>query len=172
MKTLVLISVMGSLAAGGIGAGAWYYSGAEQRAKDHAAIEAKASKLARYKREEEPHRLTVVGHVFPLIHGRRNSSVPVMVKLVVSGSKGLKAVCRRMPYVKEAVVRTLSPSGAAATDSAGRLDLARYEPRLQRAINAAVAANAVKSLHAVMLAAGGGVGSRMTSKMCQEALKS
>ncbi len=172
MKNLLLVSAVGFVGLAGVGVGAWYYTGSDQRAKAQAEAAARATEAERFRREEEPHRLTLVSHVFPIVNGRRMSSVPVMVKLVVSGSNGLKAVCARMPHVKEAVLRTFSLSGPTATDGSGRIDLAGYESRLRQAINQAVPTKSIKSLNAVMLnSAGAGMGMRATAEMCENAFK-
>jgi len=154
-NALVTVAIT-CLAVAGTSAGGWYYIDSDSRTRSEPAAKEKAAKVARHKREVEPHRLTVIGYVFPLVNGQRTNSIPVMIKLEVSGSDGLRAVCGRLPHVKEAVLRTLSSGGGMATDGAGRLDLAKIEPHLRQAINRATQGNIVKSLHAVMLSSGGG----------------
>lgn len=176
MKNLLLVSVVGFVGLTGVGVGAWYYTGgnqSDQRAKAQAEASARAAEAERFRREEEPHRLTLLSHAFPTVNGRRTSSVPVMVKLVVSGSNGLKAVCARLPHVREAVLRAFSHRGPAASDGSGRIDLAAYESGLRQAINQTVPAKFVKSLDAVMLnSAGSGMATRATAEMCENAFKS
>ncbi len=169
-KVLTLAAV-GCLAVAGVSIGTWYFFGSEAQLVAQAAA-AKAAKEARYKREEEPYRLTVLSHVISSVNGRPASSIPVMIKMVVLGSRGLMTVCGRMPHVREAVLRTLSPKGAAITDASGRLDLAMFEPRLHNAVKAAISADVVKSVNAVMLgSANGTTGANVTKELCQEALK-
>ncbi len=167
-KALV-VSAIGCLAVAGTSIGSWYYVDSSSRARSQPVAETKAAKLARYRLEEEPHRLTLVSHVFPIMNGRRSSSVPVMVKLVLSGTKGLRAVCARLPHIKEAVLSALSPSSNMATDGGRRLDLARMERQLRQAINKVIQENSVKSLHAVMISAGGVMGGAQAE--CKAALK-
>jgi flagellar basal body-associated protein FliL len=170
MKNLLLVGAVGVVVMTGVGAGAWYYTGIDQRAKVHAEAVSKTAEAERFRREEEPHRLTLVSHVSPTVNGRRMSSVPVMVKLVVLGSNGLKAVCARMPHVKEAVLRTFSRGGA--SDGSGRIDLAGYESSLRQAIDQTVPGKSIKSLNAFMLnTAGVGVGMRATAQKCENAFK-
>lgn len=173
VKNFLLMSSVGFMGLTAVSVGTWYYSGGEQRAAEQAIAVAKAAEVEQYKRDKEPHRLVLIGYVYPVVKGRQSNSVPVMVKMVVEGSKRLKALCGRMPHVKEAVLRTFSPNGIAAVDESGRLDLAKYEPYLQRAINEAVTVNAVGSLSAVPLnAAAGGLGPRGTLAKCREVLRS
>lgn len=166
-NALVAVAI-GCLALAGTSIGGWYYIDSASRARPPSADKDKA---AVYKSEVEPHRLTVIGYAYPTVNGRRAASVPVMIKLVILGSNGLRAVCGRLPHVKEAVLRTLSPGSGVATDSAGRLDLAKIEPRLRQAINKVTQGNSVKSVNAVMLSSGGG---RMTmggaQAECKDAL--
>ena len=164
VKNLLLAGAVGLVGLTGVGVGAWYYTGIDQRATAQAEVVAKAAEAERFRREEEPHRLTLLSHVFPTVNGRRMSSVPVMVKLVVSGSNGLKAVCARMPHVKEAVLLTFSRGGRGASDGSGRINLAGYESSLRRAIDQAVPGKSIKSLNAFMLnTAGAGMGMRATA---------
>ncbi len=169
MNKALAVTAIGCLALAGTSVGGWYYIDSSHRAQSQPVAETKAAKLARYRLEEEPHRLTLVSHVFPRMNGRRSSSVPVMVKLVVSGTKGLRAVCARLPHIKEAVLGTLSTSGNMPTDERGRLDLARMEPRLRQAINKVIKGNSVKSLHATMVSAGRVMGGAQVE--CRAALK-
>lgn len=156
----------------GVGVGTWYYLDSPGRAAQHAAIQTKEEKAQVYKREQELHSLALVSYVFPTQNGRRTSSVPVMIKLSVAGSEGLKAVCSRMPHVKEAVLRTLTPRGGTSGGEGGRLDLASFEPSLRRAINEAAQVRAVQSLNAVMMNNGaGGTGVLATEQKCDAALK-
>lgn len=162
-------TAIGCLVLAGTSIGGWYYVDGLSRARPQPVAEAKAAKLARYRLEEEPHRLTLVSHVLPRMNGRRSSSVPVMVKLVVSGTNGLRAVCARLPHIKEAVLSALSTSANMVTDEGGRLNLARMEPQLRQAINRVMQGNPVKSLHAVMISAGGVMGGAQAE--CRAALK-
>lgn len=172
MKNLLLAGAVGLVGLTGVGVGAWYYTGIDQRATAQAAAAAKAAEAERFRREEEPYRLTLVSHVSPIVNGRRMSSVPVMVKLVVLGSNGLKAVCARLPHVKEAVLLAFSRGGPSAGGGSGRIDLAGYESSLRQAIDQIVPAKSIKSLNAFMLnTAGVGMGMRATAEMCENAFK-
>lgn len=152
---LVLVA-MACLALAGASIGGWHYMENQRRSPSQPVAMDEAAKRTHYLREVRPHRLTVMGYANPIVNGRRSGSVPVMIKLVVSGWNGLKTVCGRLPHVKEAVLRILSPGGEAATDSAGRLDLAKIEPLLRQAINKAIQRDSVQSVTAVMLSSGGG----------------
>ncbi len=169
MNKALVVTAIGCLALAGTSIGGWYYIDSSSRARSQPVAESEAAKLARYRLEEEPHRLTLVSHVFARTNGQRSSSVPVMVKLVVSGTKGLRAVCARLPHIKEAMLSTLSSSSNMATDEGGRLDLARMEPQLQQAINRVIQGNSVKSLHAMMVSAGRVMGGAQVE--CRAALK-
>lgn len=169
MNKALIVTAIGCLALAGTSIGGWYYIDSSRRARSQPVAETEAAKLARYRLEEEPHRLTLVSHVLPRMNGRRSSSVPVMVKLVVSGTNGLRAVCARLPHIKEAVLSTLSTSGNMVTDEGGRLNLARMEPQLRQAINRVIQGNPVKSLHAVMISAGRVMGGAQVE--CRAALK-
>lgn len=171
VKLFILIGLLVGVASSGVAVGIWYYSGSEERAKVYAELLAKAAKMERYKLEEKPYRLTVVSYVYSRSGGGARS-IPVMVKMVVTGSKRLRTVCARMPHVKEAVLRTLTPAGASLGKGGGRLDLAGFETHLRQEINKVTAANTVKSLHAVMLASGGASGSNSTRRLCADAFKS
>ncbi len=167
-KMLVMVAV-GCFALAGTSIGGFYYIDSESRTRSEPDAAGEAAKLAHYKREVEPHRLTVVAHVYRAMKGRRATSVPVMIKLVISGRKALRAVCGRLPHVKEAVLRALAPGGGTTTDASGRLDLAKMEPRLRQAISRATQGASIKSLHAVM--AGGSMRMGSARETCRAALK-
>ena len=168
-NSVLVATAIGCLAVAGISVGGWFYIDSESRAQPKSAAMTKAAKVKHYNREVKPYRLNVMGYTNPVVNGRRMNSVPIMVKLTIAGSKGLRAVCSRLPHVKEAVLRTLSSDSGTATDSSGRLNLAGIEPQLRQEINKTTKGNPVNNLSAVMLSSGGGqIGN--AREECQAAL--
>jgi flagellar basal body-associated protein FliL len=170
----VAMAVIAAVAFGAIGIGSWSFAefGNRGPSAEELAAAARLTEADRWRREEEPHNLTLTTFAVPLLNGKRLPSVPVMIRLQVAGTNGLEALCRGIPRVREATLRVFSPQGIEIRDKNSGIELAPYESFLLKEINRILAGPHVRRVKATQLHPSvAGARSQETSAKCRAALE-
>lgn len=111
---------------------------AEERA------DAKAAALAEWKRKQEVHSIVVLTLFSAELNGKRYDGLPLEARLEIAGAENLSHVCRRMPYVYEAILRTLTKHAPEVVEEGGKLNLASQDENIRAAINETFSKGAVR----------------------------
>ena len=90
---------------------------------------------AKWQSEGKPYTLVLLTVFNPDIGGRQHNSMPLMAKLGINGATNLSAVCRRLPYVLEAILDALSRSGSDMLDDEGRFRIATQNDNVRDSVN-------------------------------------